>query len=85
MVRLGADPWALPLDALVAVERPRRIAPLPGAPPPVVGLAVRLGRLLPVFDLRRVVGVPPEQEVARYRWWSSARAPTSSNLRWTAS
>lgn len=56
-VRVGDDPWALPLDQLAAAERDvPHLAPIPGAPPRLVGLAVRRGRVLPVFDLRALLG-----------------------------
>lgn len=65
IVRLGADPWALPLDGLVAVERRLLLASVPGAPPTVAGLAVRLGRVIPVFDLRVVLEIPPVHPPSR--------------------
>lgn len=48
----------LPLGDVVEVHPAVRLAPLPDAPDLVVGLLNRRGRLLPVLDLRRRLGLP---------------------------
>jgi purine-binding chemotaxis protein CheW len=41
------------------IRRPETLLTLPGAPEPVVGLVQRRGRLAPVVDLRRKLGLSP--------------------------
>jgi purine-binding chemotaxis protein CheW len=57
IVRLGEAPWGLPIEQVRSVER-LHLAPIPAAPPQVAGLAARRGRVVAVFDLRVVLGVP---------------------------
>ncbi len=57
VVRVGSERFALPLgDVLEAVDAPE-VTPVALAPRGVVGQCVHRGRLLPVVDLGRLVGV----------------------------
>jgi purine-binding chemotaxis protein CheW len=64
IVGLSGAPWGLPIDQVRSVEQ-LHLAPIPGAPPQVAGLAARRGRVVPVFDLRVVLGVPASPAVGR--------------------
>lgn len=44
------------------VLTPRRIAPVPLAPPEIRGLINLRGRIVTVFDLRQRLGLPPREE-----------------------
>jgi purine-binding chemotaxis protein CheW len=59
IVRLGEALWGLPIVQVRSVES-LHLAPIPAAPPKVAGLAARMGRVVPVFDLRVVLGVPAQ-------------------------
>lgn len=48
--------YAIRLSAIEGVDPAQAIRPVPGAPPHVLGLAHRRGRLLTVFDLPGIVG-----------------------------
>lgn len=55
--RLGGQHYAVPVDQVQEVIRPRDIAAVPGAPGIVLGLMNLRGRLLPVLDGRRRLGL----------------------------
>lgn len=55
--RLGGQHYAVPVDQVQEVIRPRDIAAVPGAPGIVLGLMNLRGRLLPVIDGRRRLGL----------------------------
>jgi purine-binding chemotaxis protein CheW len=57
--RLGAEPYALPAEAVTEVIRaPRAPTPTPHAPAFVVGLMNHRGAVLPLIDQRRRFGAP---------------------------
>jgi chemotaxis signal transduction protein len=58
-VRLGGDPYALPLRALSGIVGDARLSPLPSPVPAFLGVAGLAGRPVPVFDLRRLLGYRP--------------------------
>ena len=67
LVRSGLNVCALPLASVVETMRPLPIAPLPGAPPPVLGVAIVRGEPVPVVDLGALVaGGPQPGEVAGF-------------------
>lgn len=55
--QLGGQHYAVPVDQVQEVIRPRDIAAVPGAPGIVLGLMNLRGRLLPVIDGRRRLGL----------------------------
>jgi purine-binding chemotaxis protein CheW len=63
LVRLsvGDDRYALPLAHVREVVRMVAVAPLPDAPPGVVGVINLRGRVIPVISLRARVGLPPKE------------------------
>ena len=67
LVRAGGRLCALPIASVVETMRPLPVAPLPGAPPPVLGVAIVRGEPVPVVDLGALVaGAPQPGEVARF-------------------
>jgi chemotaxis-related protein WspB len=57
---IGRGRYALPLGAVTRVLPVARLAPLPGAPHFVPGLLDLHGEAIPVIDLSRLAGSPPE-------------------------
>jgi purine-binding chemotaxis protein CheW len=60
VVRLGAGRFAVDLAAVAEVGKVPRITRVPGAPTWLAGVANWRGRILPVLDLRALLGAPPE-------------------------
>jgi purine-binding chemotaxis protein CheW len=58
---LEGHEYALPLGHVVEVVRMAALAPVPGAPPHVLGLLDLRGRVVPVLDLRRRLGLAPAE------------------------
>jgi purine-binding chemotaxis protein CheW len=59
--RLGGERYAVESRHVIAVFRLGASTPLPGAAPPVVGLAAWRGELLALFDLRPGAGPLPSR------------------------
>ena len=57
--RVEGRVMAIALDSVVRVERAAAITPLSGGPPCLLGALNHHGRILPVLDLRRRLGLPP--------------------------
>ncbi len=58
VVRLGGTRYAVPMDAVAEVGRPPHVTRVPGVPAWVAGVANWRGRILPVVDLRVLLGAP---------------------------
>jgi purine-binding chemotaxis protein CheW len=58
ILRIGGDRYGLAPVAVRAVTELRKITPLPHVPPRVLGLTSRGGSVIPVFELRAVLGLP---------------------------
>lgn len=58
LVRLDGHRYALPLDTVQRVLRAAAVTPLPEMAPCVLGLINLSGQLVPVFSLRRCLGLP---------------------------
>lgn len=56
---LGDESWGLPADVVWAVFPVQEFARLPGAAAPVVGISPWHGLILPILDLRPLLGLPP--------------------------
>ncbi|HPA50501.1 MAG TPA: chemotaxis protein CheW [Thermoanaerobaculia bacterium] len=56
--RAGGERFAVPLERVREAARPRRIAPLPGAPPEWSGVALVRGEALGVIDVAAAMGLP---------------------------
>lgn len=57
--RAGGERFAVPLDRVREAARPRRVTPLPGAPPAWSGVALVRGEALGVVDVAAAVGLAP--------------------------
>lgn len=57
--RAGGERFAVPLERVREAARPRRITPLPGAPPSWSGVALVRGEALGIVDVAAAVGLPP--------------------------
>jgi purine-binding chemotaxis protein CheW len=60
---LGGELYALPVDSVLEVADLRDVAPVPGAPRPVLGVCNLRGNLLPVIDVRRLLGTAEARAV----------------------
>lgn len=58
VVRFGAGRYAIPMSAIAEVGRLARVTRVPGVPAWVAGVSNWRGRILPVVDLRPLLGVP---------------------------
>lgn len=58
----GEEPYAVPLATVREVARPGRITPVPGGSASLVGAIVLHGDILPVADVRGLLGLPPDPE-----------------------
>ena len=58
VIRLGEGRFAAELDAVAEVGRVPSVTRIPGAPNWLAGVANWRGRLLPVLDLRSLLGAP---------------------------
>ena len=56
--RVGAESFALPVGHVLEVADVGTLAPVPGAPPSVLGVRNLRGQVLPVIDLATVLGTP---------------------------
>jgi purine-binding chemotaxis protein CheW len=54
--RVGAENFALPVTQVLEVAELGELAPVPGAPPSVLGVRNLRGQVLPVIDLATVLG-----------------------------
>ncbi|MDW8234896.1 MAG: chemotaxis protein CheW, partial [Roseiflexaceae bacterium] len=58
LIRLADEIYALPSVHVREVGRYRAFTPVPGAPPILPGIISQRGVILPVVDLRLVLGMP---------------------------
>jgi purine-binding chemotaxis protein CheW len=58
VVRFGGGRYALPMSAIAEVGRVARMTRVPGLPSWIAGVSNWRGRILPVVDLRPLLGVP---------------------------
>ena len=61
-VRCGEDLFGLPIDFVQTIFRVGKIAPVPLAPDEIIGLINLRGRINTATSLRRILGMPDEQE-----------------------
>lgn len=57
-IRVGGDPFALPLADVLGLHVDRKIVPVPSSAPTLLGIASFRGALAPVHDLRLILGYP---------------------------
>jgi purine-binding chemotaxis protein CheW len=58
-VRLGGDPWAVPLGDVAGLHAGKRITPVPTHTAGLLGLAGFRGALAAVYDLQALIGFAP--------------------------
>jgi purine-binding chemotaxis protein CheW len=58
--QLDRHAYAFPAHRVVQVVQMVAISPLPGAPPVIEGVVNVRGMVVPVFDLRQRLGLPPQ-------------------------
>lgn len=58
--RLGEQRYALMIEDVVEVAAMVALAPVPDAPPHLLGVANRHGEVLPMLDLRLMFGLVPQ-------------------------
>jgi purine-binding chemotaxis protein CheW len=63
--RLGDESFALPVAHVLEVADLGTLAPVPGAPPSVLGVRNLRGQVVPVIDLATVLGTARAQEVEK--------------------
>jgi len=73
MIRVSGDPYALRLAECAGLFVDRRITPLPTAVPELLGLAGFRATLVPVYDLRTLLGYTRGETP---RWMVSAKGGT---------
>lgn len=56
-IRIGAERYAFPLDALITILQSTRITKVPSVPSFVAGIANVRGRIMPVIDMAQLYGV----------------------------
>jgi purine-binding chemotaxis protein CheW len=61
LLRLDGREYALPLGCVVEVVRMVALAPVPDGPSHLLGLLDLRGRVVPVLDLRRRLGLAPAE------------------------
>jgi purine-binding chemotaxis protein CheW len=57
--QLGEQQYAITLDHVVEVNAMVELATIPDAPAEILGMANRHGHLIPIIDLRQVLGMSP--------------------------
>lgn len=57
-IRVGGDPYALVRNELAGLYADKPVTPLPGGAPWLLGISGFRGALVPVYDLRAVLGGP---------------------------
>lgn len=70
-IRIGGDPFALRLADLLGIYVDRKVVPLPSSVPTLLGIASFRGALVPIHDLRLLLGYPAR---AQARWLVRVRA-----------
>lgn len=71
---VGAQAYAVALDALLGIERHRKVVPLPLRSPGLLGLAGFRGQLAPVFSMATLLGSGDGAESPA--WLAFCKGPT---------
>ena len=64
---IGRALFALPVAPVMEIHEARDLAPLPKAPPQLLGLMDRRGFSVPVIDMRLLLGAPPREDAPETR------------------
>ena len=79
-IRVGGDPCALRLADLLGVYVDRKVVPLPSSVPTLLGIASFRGALIPVHDLRLLLGYLRTAPAGKVRRSTLAGAPLTPAL-----
>ncbi len=71
-IRMGGAAYAVRLSEIAGLHSGRTVVPIPRTAPELLGIVGLRGTVVPVFDLRGLLGCP---EGAHPRWLMLARAP----------
>lgn len=72
-VMVAGRPVVLRLDALRGVHHRRRIVPVRGGFPEVIGLSGLNGEIVPVYDTAQLLGIGTGSR--HWQWWALAKHP----------
>jgi chemotaxis signal transduction protein len=72
-VRVADHDYMVSLDEVLSIHADRKVVPLPTLRPALLGLVGVRGSILPVYDLRQLLGYP--KGTVAPRWLISVRAP----------
>jgi len=78
---LGETRFAVPAEMVTELARPDTLQTFPHRTPMMAGVLLRRGRIIPVFDVAKILigpGAPPG------RFYLIARCQVASRLEWTA-
>lgn len=70
-IRIAGEPFALSLDELAGLLPAQTPAPYPADAPALMGLIGHRGQVLPLYDLRALMGRGTGSSI---RWWAMLRA-----------
>lgn len=73
-IRVADAPYALARGELAGLYVDKAVTALPGAAPGLLGVAGFRGALVPVYDLRALLGGPATDDDAPPRWMATAAA-----------
>lgn len=65
-IRVTEDPYAIPLAGLAGLYADKAVTSMPGADPGFLGIAGFRGAMLPVYDLRVLLGYPGGGKAPRW-------------------
>jgi len=73
-IRIAGDPYALVRGELAGLFADKPVTPLPGAAPGLLGISGFRGAVLPVYELRALLGAGGAAPVGAPRWLVTAAA-----------
>lgn len=73
VIRVAEHEYAVDLEQVASLQADRKIVPLPSPHAKLLGLVGMRGSVLPVYDLRQLLGYP--RGLTSPRWVLSVRAP----------
>jgi purine-binding chemotaxis protein CheW len=80
LLPLHSDWYAVPLELVEQVLEPGRLTALPGAPAAALGVLNVRGRVVPVLDLGRLLGLEPVGRIAAVAVVGTSRGPAGLAL-----
>jgi len=59
---ISGENYALQLEELKEVIKPKSITPIPSAPPHIIGIISLRGIIVPIIDIKKILGISEEKE-----------------------